>query len=211
MYVKSRRSGRGAVSTKVERSEATKNRLERVGRELFATRGFADVSAEELAARANVTRGALYHHYDGKAGLFAAIVESEMRKLHGRLVTEASKSSRSIDQLERGVDAFLRGCAEPETQRILLIDAPAVLGWPAWREMDAKYGLGLLKRGLTAAMAAGQLRKQDADVAAHILLGAMTEAAMLVARAKQPENTRTAASRAIVSMIDSWKAAGRAG
>jgi AcrR family transcriptional regulator len=209
MYVKSKRSLRAVRPTKVQQSEATKRTLERVGRELFATRGFAGVSAEQLVARAKVTRGALYHHYDGKPGLFAAIVEGEMRKLHGRLVTEAARSSEPIARLERGVDAFLRACAEPDTQRILLIDAPAVLGWPAWREMDAKYGLGLLKRGLSAAMAAGEISRQDPDVLAHVLLGAMTEAAMLVARSKRPEETKRAAGRAIVSMIESWKVAGR--
>src|SRR6202011_3568436 len=114
-------------------------------------RGFEAVSAEELVAKADVTRGALYHHYDGKEGLFAAVVEAVMRELHGELVSETAGLADPLAALERGFSVFLKACSEPSVQKILLIDAPAVLGWQRWREMDAKYGLGLVKQALSAA------------------------------------------------------------
>jgi hypothetical protein len=87
----------------------------------------------------------------------------------------------------------------------LLIDAPAVLGWAAWREMDARYGFGLIKQALTAAMKAGTLRRQDVDLLAHILLGALTEAAMVIARSPHPAKARKDAERALASVLAGWR------
>jgi AcrR family transcriptional regulator len=192
--------------SKAARSEATRAELERVARALFAARGFSAVSAEELVARASVTRGALYHHYGGKEGLFEHVVETTMRDLHSRLVTESAGIREPMRAIEHSIDVFLRACAEPETQRILLIDGPAVLGWPRWRELDARYGLGLLKQALNAAVRSGSLRRQDPDMLAHLLLGAMTEAAMVVARSTEPAKARRAATAALGSILESWRA-----
>jgi AcrR family transcriptional regulator len=191
---------------KAIQAEATKATLERVARRLFAERGFAAVSAEELVARAGLTRGALYHHYDGKEGLFAAIVESVMKDMHAKLAADAAAEPEPLRGLLRGIHAFLEVCTRPSVQRILLIDAPAVLGWPKWREMDARYGLGLLKSALSNAMKRGLLRTQDADVLAHLLLGALTEAAMIIARSKTPAKSRKAAEQALASMVSGWRA-----
>ena len=191
--------------TKAAQALATKQKLERVARELFAERGFAGVSAEELVAKADVTRGALYHHYDGKEGLFEAIVDSVMREVHAKLAAEAAGQSDPLQALEHGIGVFLKVCTEPNVQRILLVDAPAVLGWPKWREMDARYGFGLVKQALAGAMKAGLLRRQDVDVLAHVLLGALTEAAMVIARSQDPAKSRKAAERAFASIIAGWK------
>jgi AcrR family transcriptional regulator len=194
--------------TKAAQTLATRQKLERVARELFAKRGFADVSAEEIVAAADVTRGALYHHYDGKEGLFEAVVDALMREMHAKLAAEAAGLPDPLQALERGVGVFLKVCTEPDVQRILLVDAPAVLGWPKWRQMDARYGFGLVKHALSAAMGAGLLRHhQDADMLAHVLLGALTEAAMVVARSPNPAKSRKAAERAIASVISGWKRA----
>jgi AcrR family transcriptional regulator len=192
--------------TKAAQTLATKRELERVARELFAERGFRGVSSEELVAGAQVTRGALYHHYDGKEGLFEAVVDTLMQEVHAKLAKEAAAVPDPLRALERGIAVFLKVCSEPSVQRILLIDAPAVLGWPKWREMDAKYGLGLLKQALSAAMKARLLHQQDADVLAHLLLGALTEAAMLIARSDNPAKSRRAAERAMASALASWRA-----
>jgi AcrR family transcriptional regulator len=189
-------------ATKTARTAATKGRLEAVARELFGARGFEAVSAEELVAKADVTRGALYHHYDGKEGLFAAVVETIMGELHAQLAREAAGQGDPLKALQLGVGVFLKACSEPSVQQILLVDAPAVLGWQRWRELDAKYGLGLLKQALAAAAAAGSLRGGDVDVSAHLLLGAITEAAMLIARAPNPAKARKWAERALIAVIE---------
>jgi AcrR family transcriptional regulator len=188
--------------TKTAQTAATKSKLEAVARDLFAGRGFEAVSAEELVARADVTRGALYHHYDGKEGLFAAVVETVMRELHADLARETAGLPDPLLALERGIGVFLKACSEPSVQRILLVDAPAVLGWQTWREMDAKYGLGLVKQALSAAMERGLLQRGDVEVLAHLLLGALTEAAMIIARSPNPSKARKTAERAVVLIIE---------
>src|SRR5262249_45006165 len=145
--------------TKAAQTQATREKLERVARELFAQRGFAGVSAEELVAKAGVTRGALYHHYDGKEGLFEAVVDGVMQDVHARLAAAAAKQDDPLDALEHGIAVYLKICADEKVQRILLVDAPAVLGWPRWRELDAKYGFGLIKQALGRAAEAGLLRQ----------------------------------------------------
>src|SRR5229473_1772647 len=107
--------------------------------------------------------------------------------------------------LERGFGVFLKACSEPSVQRILLIDAPAVLGWQRWREMDAKYGLGLIRQALSAAVAMQLLERRDVDVLAHLLLGSLTEAAMVIARSPNPGKARKAAERALASVLEAWR------
>jgi AcrR family transcriptional regulator len=197
--------------TKAAQTAATRTRLEKVARDLFAARGFEAVSAEELVAKADVTRGALYHHYDGKEGLFAAVVEAVMQELHAELVRETAGLADPLAALERGFGVFLKACSEPSVQRILLIDAPAVLGWQRWREMDAKYGLGLIRQALSAAVAAQLLGRRDVDVLAHLLLGSLTEAAMVIARSPNPGKARRAAERALASVLEAWRTKLRCG
>src|SRR5262245_28177296 len=118
--------------SKAAQAKETRHRLEQVARKLFAQRGFAEVSAEEIVASADVTRGALYHHYDGKEGLFEAVVDTLMREVHAKLAKAAAGAGDPLQAIERGIGAFLKVCSEPIAKRILLVDGPAVLGWPQW-------------------------------------------------------------------------------
>ena len=129
------------------------------------------------------------------------MVETVMRELHAELLRETAALADPLLALERGVGVFLKACSEPSVQRILLVDAPAVLGWRRWREMDAKYGLGLVRQALSAAVEMGLLQRRDVDVLAHLLLGSLTEAAMLIARSPNPSKARKAAERALVTVI----------
>jgi AcrR family transcriptional regulator len=191
---------------KASQSEATRKRLEEVAHKLFAERGFSEVSGEELVAAAQVTRGALYHHYDGKDGLFEAVVENAMREVQEKIAAQAGGTRDPLRALQQGVAAFLTLSTQPGLQRILLIDAPAVLGWPKWRAMDGRHGFGLMRNALAAAVKAGLLRGHDPDMLAHLLQGAVIEAAMVIARADDPARARKAAERGIGAIIDGWRA-----
>jgi len=191
--------------TKAAQTQATKERLERVARELFGQHGFAGLGMEEVVAKAGVTRGALYHHYESKEGLFEAVVDGVMQDVHARLAAASAKQADPLDALEHGIGVYLKICADPKVQRILLVDAPAVLGWPRWRELDAKYGFGLVKQALARAAKAGLLRQHDVDVLAHVLLGALTEAAMAVARSPHPAQMRKEVERALASVLAAWR------
>jgi AcrR family transcriptional regulator len=190
---------------KAAQSVATKRKLLLIARKLFAARGFSGVSAEEIVAAANVTRGALYHQYDGKIGLFEAVVEAVMQEVHAKIVKETTGVADPLRALDIGVGVFLKASSDLGVQQILFVDAPAALGWVKWRAMDSRYGLGLMKRALAGAMEAGLLRRQDVDLLAHVLMGALTETAILIASSTRQTKARADAARLLTSMIAAWR------
>ena len=104
-----------------------------------------------------------------------------------------------------GADTFLDHCLEPEVQRIVLLDAPAVLGWEEWREIGARYGLGLIEGLLVAGIESGEIRRQPVRPLAHVFLGALDELAMLVARSEDPAAARAEAGEVVSSLIEALR------
>ena len=188
--------------TKAERAEATRAELIRVARELFAARGYAAVGTEEIVRSADVTRGALYHHFRDKRDLFRAVHEQHEQELVERIATRMQGIGDPYEGLIVGTRAFLDACVEPAVIQIALIDAPAVLGWEEWREIDARYGLGLVTAGLQGAMDAGILRRQEVRPLAHLLLAGLMESAMLIAHAEDPVAEREAVEGPLVSLLE---------
>lgn len=172
-------------------------------RHLFAERGYADVGTEEIVRAAGVTRGALYHHFEGKRELFAAVYERIEAELAERIATGALAANveSPLEAMRAGAEMFLAACTEPEAQRIVLLDGPSVLGWDRWREIAADHGLGLIEASLQAAIDAGAVEPQPVRPLAHVLMGALDEAAMLVARADDPEKMRTEVGRTLDSLL----------
>lgn len=190
-----------------QRSEQTRGALIAAGRDLFGARGYEEVGTTEIATAAGLTRGALYHHFpDGKKGLLAAVyerLEAESTERVARVVL-GSELHSPLQAMKAGVAAFLDECAEPSFQRIALRDAPAVLGWDRWREVAAANGLGLIEASLIAAIEAGEIRPLPVKPTAHLLLGALDEAAMLVARDPEPEN-RSEVTTVLLALLDSFE------
>jgi AcrR family transcriptional regulator len=189
--------------TQADRSAATRGALIAAARRLFAERGYAAVGTPEVAAAAGVTRGALYHQFADKADLFLAVyelVEQEIAERIGELVAAAGATD-PVEALTAGAEAFLDACAEPEIQRIVLIEAPAVLGWDTWRAVGLKYGLGLTEAILRAAIDAGRIAEQPVRPLAHVLIGALDEAALYVARAEDPVAAREQMSAVLGRLV----------
>ena len=176
--------------TQAERSAATRTALLAAARELFTERGYAGAGRDDIAARAGVTRGALYHHFANKQAVFLAVVEDLEADIGQRLHAAWLTGTDPLDQLRRGCQAFLDAAMDPSVRRVLLLEAPAVLGWQAWRELDARFGLGLVKEALQMIVAAGQIDPQPIEPLAHMLLASLNEAAMLVAQADDPGAAR---------------------
>lgn len=185
-----------------QRTEMTKAKLLDVARQLFVEHGFAHVPAEELVQQAGLTRGALYHQFGGKEGLFAALHEIIQQEVTARITVAAEQAPDAWSGLRTGCHAFLQACVDPEVQRIMLLDAPVVLSWERWREVDAQYGLGSLKEGLRYAMESGFIAAQPIDPLAHLLVGAMNEAAMWIARAPAPEEALRQAIVALDALLE---------
>ena len=168
------------------RGGATRAELVRVARELFAERGYAGVGTEEIVRRARVTRGALYHHFADKQALFRAVFEDLERELVEELGGRILAIEDPWELLAAGIREFLALSTEQAVARISLIDAPAVLGWEEWREIDARYALAQTEAGLRALVEAGLLEDRPVEPLARLLHGASVEAALYVASSEDP-------------------------
>jgi AcrR family transcriptional regulator len=196
------------MSRQAERSEATRAKLINAARVLFTRRGYSAVGTEEIVKLARVTRGALYHHFEDKRDLFRAVherVEGELTETIAAQLAAAGKQD-PVEVLIGGVRTYLDACADPQVQRITLIDAPAVLGWGEWRRIEEKYGLGLVIAALEMGMEAGRLRRGPARPLAHVLLAGMGEAGMVIANADDPGSAREEVERALISIFDGLRA-----
>ncbi|HTK62700.1 MAG TPA: TetR/AcrR family transcriptional regulator [Pseudonocardia sp.] len=193
------------MSTRDERADATREALLRVARELFGTHGYAGVGTELIVERAGVTRGALYHHFDGKRELLRAVYEQYEAEVVAGIAAQMTAAQGATDPLallRGGLAAFLDICTDRPFIQIALLDAPTVLGWAAWRDIAERYGLGLISAGLQAAMDAGQLRPQPIRPLAHIMSGAIDEAAMYIANAEDPAAARLEIEPVLMTIID---------
>jgi AcrR family transcriptional regulator len=189
-----------------EQAVTTRTELLRVARELFAARGYADVGTEEIVRAAHVTRGALYHHFEDKRDLFRAVHNQLADDLLQQIVAQTAGSADAMEALARGVRAFLDICEDPAVIRISHLDAPAVLGWAEWREVDAEHWLGVLTMALGEAMDAGLLRRADVQPLAHMLMGAMVEASMMIANAPDPAAARAEVEGPLLALLEGLRA-----
>jgi AcrR family transcriptional regulator len=191
--------------TQAERTQATRESLIAAARRLFAERGYDAVGTDEIVRDAGVTRGALYHQFGDKASLLRAVyerIEAESTERVARVVL-GSELHSPLAAMRAGIEAFLDECAQPELRQIALHDAPAVLGWELWREIGAANGLGLIEASLAAAIEAGEMRPLPVKPLAHLLLGALDEAAMLIAREDRPEG-RAEVTAVLVALLESF-------
>jgi AcrR family transcriptional regulator len=189
-----------------EQAAATRAELLRVARELFAARGYADVGTEEIVRAAHVTRGALYHHFADKRDLFRAVHAQLADEQLASIVAQTAGSDDAWEALTRGVRAFLDACTDPAVIRISHLDAPAVLGWAEWREVDAQHWLGVVRMALTEAMDGGLLRRREPEPLAHMLLGAMVEASMMIANAADPAAARAEVEAPLLALLEGLRA-----
>ena len=190
------------MNVKAQQSEATRAELVAAARRLFAEHGYGGVGTEEIVRAAGVTRGALYHHFAGKKDLFRAVYEDVERELVEQIAGVAVSAPDPVAALRAGAQAWLDACEEPAVQRIALLDAPSVLGWEEWREIGMRYGFGLVQGTLQAAMDAGLLEPGPVKPLAHLIVGAVDEAAMVIARADDDGTTRREVGESIERFLD---------
>lgn len=191
--------------TQAERTQATRDALIDAARRLFTERGYDHVGTEEIVRAAGVTRGALYHQFGGKASLLEAAyerIEAESTERVARVVLGSDLQS-PVAAMKAGIEAFLDECARPELRQVALHDAPAVLGWERWRQIGAANGLGLIEASLAAAIEAGEIRDLPVEPLAHLLMGALDEAAMLLARDEQP-GSRAEVTQVLLLLLDGF-------
>lgn len=188
--------------TQAERLAATRAALVKEARLLFATEGYEAAGTEEIVKRAKVTRGALYHHFKDKRDLFEAVVTEVAQGIAGTIDEMAEPAPDPLKALIRGTRAFLDACLDPAVRRIYLIDAPSVLGWHRWREIDAPHGVRSLREGVAAVLAARPDPGLSVESITFLLSGAFNEAALWVAEAKDEKTARREMDRALLQLIE---------
>jgi AcrR family transcriptional regulator len=201
-----------ARTTKAEQGGATRATILRAARELFTEHGYGGVGTEEIVRRAKLTRGALYHHFADKKDLFRAVheqIEGEVMEAIGAQMASAEGDPFAL--LVVGTRAYLDVCTDPAITRVTLVDAPSVLGWAQWREIDMRHGLGIVIAGLQGGMDAGVLRPQPVRPLAHLMLGAMGEAGMVIANAADPKAARAEVEPALLGLLEGLRVAAQNG
>lgn len=159
-----------------------------------------------------MTRGAVYHHFGSKRGLFGAVLERVQQQVGERVASAASRAPDRWGGLLAGCHAFLGASSDPRVQRIMLIDAPAVLGWQRWRELDEANSGRLLGQALDELEDEGSIEAGLATPMAQLLSGAMNEGVLWIAQSPDPERAQQAARTALDRLLDSVRAQpGRSG
>jgi len=168
-----------------ERGVATRQQVLGSATRLFAERGYDDVSVELVLKECGISKGALYHHFRSKEALFTSVLEAVEVRVMATVATASQEATNPLDALRAGCGAWLDLVAsDAAVRRIAVIDAPSVLGWHAWRELEAQYALGLLRAALSIAASLGCFSPSRVDAYANMLLAVLNEMAMLIARAE---------------------------
>jgi AcrR family transcriptional regulator len=191
--------------TQRERSEGTTTRLVEAAVRLFGDEGYAAVSTDDVAALAGVTKGALYHHFSDKAALFRAVFVRTQRDLVSTLSVAAGSSETTWEGLLAGVDAFLEACRVPSIRRIVIIDGPAVLGSDQVRAIEDDHVGALLGSALSRLEEEGELSGGNAAIRSSLVLGALCEAAVIIARSAEPTNATELVRPEIVAMLRGFR------
>ncbi len=187
--------------TQAERLASTRAALLKAARTVFAEQGYEAASTEEIVRRAKVTRGALYHHFEDKRALFDAVASEVARDIAIR-IDKVTPMDDPMQALVVGTGAFLDACLDPAVRRIYLIDAPAVLGWHRWREIDAPHGVRSLREGVSAMLAQRPDNALAVEPTTFLLAGAFNEAALWIAEAKEEKAARRAMDRTLAALIE---------
>jgi AcrR family transcriptional regulator len=187
-------------------ARATRAALIEAALQLFTERGYSEVGTEEIVARAKVTRGALYHHFEDKRDLFRAVFERVEAELMERIGSTMEAVDDPWSLMLAGMRSFLDACEEPAVKQISLTDAPSVLGWQEWREIDNRHGLGLTRAALQNAVESGALRPIAVDAMAHLFVAALSEAAFVIAHSERPRKARAEVEEALVQLVEGLRA-----
>ena len=191
------------MNKNVERGEATREHLVDVATRLFASHGYDGTSIKAVLAESGVSRGSLYHHFPGKDALFLAVMEDVVGRRVGREVADPMQAAPDpVAELRAGCLAWIRLAGDPVVRQIVLIDAPAVLGWQRWRELDEQGPLGAIRAALAYAAEAGIIERRHVDAFAHIVLAAANEVTLMIARADDPAAALAAGESAVAEFLD---------
>ncbi len=188
-------------SRRLDYSESTRSALVESAVELFTKRGYAGTSLDEIAKRARVTKGALYHHFSGKQALFEAAFDTVESQVFDRLEKIMNGPDSPWDRALAGLRGFLQSCLDPAYQRIAIHEAPVVMGWERWREAEDRCSFGLVRSGIQALIEVGEVDDVPVDVTARLLFGALSSAAIEIASSPEPKKVSVQVEEVLVRLL----------
>jgi AcrR family transcriptional regulator len=189
-----------------ELSETSREALLAGARAAFARHGYADAPLESLVREAGLTKGALYHHFGSKQGLFVAVVKAIDAEILARVQAEAPEQPATRAAFVKACRLYLEALLDPGVRRILLIDCPAVLGHRAMRELEIESSIRPIAAMLDALVESGELAPLDTEATAHLLNGALYDAALWTGDSPQPLQALERAARALETLIAGLRA-----
>jgi AcrR family transcriptional regulator len=179
----------GVKSRREMYSEATRASLVSQATSLFASRGYAGTSLEDVATASQVTRGAVYHHFDGKIALFEAVLESQEKEAEEH-ISAAATDPDPLVSARLALDAYLDKCCDPVYARLVWQEGPLALGWHRWREFEENHCYGFVERFIRSLMESGYLRHDRAETLVRFAFWILGGAGMAVAEAPADERAR---------------------
>jgi len=192
-----------ATEPAAERADATRERIVQAARDLVVEHGYDGVSTGQVLERAGVSRGGLYHHFSGKDDLMAAVLEAVETDFTLRLAAAVVDAPDPFTALSEGVQWYLDECLRSkELQRVGLYEGRKALGWAAWRETIAPYGLAILTASLDAAIQSDELKPADPSALAHVILAMLHEGVTLILADPDPPAARERVGTTIATIID---------
>jgi len=189
------------INTKAEKSARTKDRIIAAARIAFAQDGYAQASLNDIIAAAEVTTGAIYHHFGDKKGLFQAVAESLEQEILDEVSKRINAAKSPWEVFEAGIVETLEVCTRPDIQRIVFREAPTVIGLREWRDIEVKYAFGIMRATVRELAKNGLLTTSAPDMTAQILLGALMEAAHSVSEARNKKAALKSAKETMTAML----------
>jgi AcrR family transcriptional regulator len=189
------------VNRRIERGQATRGQFIDIATRLFAEHGYDGTSIDAVLKESGASRGSLYHHFASKEALFEAVLDRVEAEIGEKVIVAGAGIADPVEELRAGCLAWMRQAGDPVVQRIVLVDAPSVLGWVRWREIEEAGGLGLLQAALQAVSEAGRLDPELVDLFAHMMLAALNEVALLIARTEDPAEAQRMGETAVDELL----------
>lgn len=190
--------------SKAETTETIRKLID-IARIHFTEYGYVNAALESIVHEANLTRGAVYHHFRSKMDLFRSVLEDVQREIAERVEQEASKHEDSWQQLYFGCRAFMIAAVEERNRRIMLIDGPAILGWETWREMDKNHSMRLLRAQLDTMQKQGDFQVIPLDALTHFISGGLNEMALWLATPSAQPKTLDETMQVLTAFLDGFK------
>jgi AcrR family transcriptional regulator len=199
-------TARSTKSRRVDYTESTRQALVDSALELFTRRGYSATSLDTIVKRARVTKGALYHHFSGKQALFEAVFDTVETAAIARLADAVDGDGSAWDRAMAGIGAYVRVCLDPAYQRIVIHEAPVVMGWERWREAEEHFSYGLVRATVESLVEAGEIEPLPVEVTARILFGALSAGAETIAGSSEPKKTAAEVTRVITTVMTGMRA-----